>query len=37
MDVIVVVVGIVGAGVTTLGTEMGLCVAVFMVVLGFKS
>ena len=37
LDVIVVVVGVVGAVVTTPGTGMGLCVAIFMVVLVFKS
>ena len=35
--VIVIVVGDVGAGVTTPATGVGLCVAISMVVLGFKS
>ena len=37
MDVIVAVVGVIDAGVTTAGTGEALCVAIFMVVPGFKS
>ena len=37
VNVIVVVVGLVVAGVIPCGTDMGLCFAIFMVVPGFKS